>query len=162
MILAEEMAAEVDVQNVASGNASLTDLGEPRSAGRITVLVVTQSEEDRRSLSAIFGHCNWNVFKTGTIAETLNFLSHHVTPVILCDRDLPDGSWKQLLTAIGGCGYAPRLVVAARLADDRLWSEVLNLGGYDVLLKPFRPKEVFRVLSVAWHNWHDRHAVGAD
>ncbi len=40
-----------------------------------------------------------------------------------------------------------------RLADERLWSEVLNLGGYDVLLKPFEPGEVLRVVNSAWTCW---------
>jgi DNA-binding response OmpR family regulator len=36
------------------------------------------------------------------------------------------------------------------LADDHLWAEVLNLGGYDVLAKPFDGCELFRALSSAW------------
>jgi hypothetical protein len=33
---------------------------------------------------------------------------------------------------------------------------VLNLGGYDVLLTPFEPEEVFRVGSAAWLDWRRR------
>jgi DNA-binding response OmpR family regulator len=35
------------------------------------------------------------------------------------------------------------------LADEYLWAEVLNLGGYDLLAKPFRDPEVKRVLAAA-------------
>jgi DNA-binding response OmpR family regulator len=35
------------------------------------------------------------------------------------------------------------------LADEALWAEVLNLGGYDVLTKPFDPKEVHHAVSMA-------------
>jgi hypothetical protein len=42
------------------------------------------------------------------------------------------------------------VVVTSRLADDYLWSEVLNLGGWDVLAKPFREQEVLYVLDSAW------------
>ena len=45
------------------------------------------------------------------------------------------------------------LIVTDRLADERLWAEVLNLGGYDLLLKPFDPEEVLRVVNSAWTSW---------
>jgi hypothetical protein len=41
------------------------------------------------------------------------------------------------------------LVVASRLADERLWAEVLNLGGHDVLAMPFDAHEVRRVMESA-------------
>ena len=51
---------------------------------------------------------------------------------------------------------APSLIVASRLADDRLWGEALNLGAWDVLAKPFDPTEVIRSLHSAWRRWHDQ------
>jgi DNA-binding response OmpR family regulator len=30
---------------------------------------------------------------------------------------------------------------------------VLNLGAYDLLMKPFDLTEVFRVVSLAWRHW---------
>jgi DNA-binding response OmpR family regulator len=39
--------------------------------------------------------------------------------------------------------------VTSRLADERLWAEVLSLGGYDVLMKPFDVSEVYRVIRLA-------------
>jgi len=90
----------------------------------------------------------------------------------LTDANLPDGrTWKDVLReieatpmAIGThqgqayrndkeaellCGSKPPLIVVDRLADDALWAEVLNLGGYDVLVKPFDEKEVLHVLTMA-------------
>jgi len=48
------------------------------------------------------------------------------------------------------------LIVASRLADDRLWAEALNLGAWDVLAKPFDRREVFRSVKSAWQHWHDQ------
>jgi hypothetical protein len=42
------------------------------------------------------------------------------------------------------------------MADERLWSEVLNLGGYNVLAKPLNMKEVFHVVGLAWMLWKQR------
>jgi hypothetical protein len=51
---------------------------------------------------------------------------------------------------LGRMPCPPLLVVTSRIADDRLWSEVLNLGGYNVLAKPLNMKEVFHVVGLAW------------
>jgi DNA-binding response OmpR family regulator len=53
----------------------------------------------------------------------------------------------------------PFLIVTSRLADERLWAEVLNLGAYDVLAKPFESKEVVRIVSLAWLHWKDRYEL---
>jgi DNA-binding response OmpR family regulator len=42
-------------------------------------------------------------------------------------------------------------VVVSRNADERLWAEVLNLGGYDLLLKPYNANEVRRTIRGACH-----------
>ena len=54
------------------------------------------------------------------------------------------------------CDYARRLllVVASRLADEKLWLGVLEHGAYNLTLKPFQADELCRVLRNA-HN----HAV---
>ena len=49
--------------------------------------------------------------------------------------------------------HHPRLVFTSRLADEYLWVEVLNLGGHDVLVKPFRAAEVQWVLESGWRIW---------
>jgi nucleotide-binding universal stress UspA family protein len=41
------------------------------------------------------------------------------------------------------------MLVVSRHADERLWAEVLNLGGFDVLTLPFDRDELGRVLSSA-------------
>jgi DNA-binding response OmpR family regulator len=45
--------------------------------------------------------------------------------------------------------YPPPLIVSDRLADERLWAEVLNLGAYDLLAMPFDAKEVLHAVSAA-------------
>jgi hypothetical protein len=47
----------------------------------------------------------------------------------------------------------PRLIVFSRNADDRLWAEVLNLGGFDLLATPFREEEFVFAIGSAWLDW---------
>ena len=72
------------------------------------------------------------------------------TRVVITERDLPPGDWKDALSALQQLPRQPLLIVTSRLADEELWSEVLNLGAHNVLAKPFRAVEVQWVLESAW------------
>ena len=39
--------------------------------------------------------------------------------------------------------------------------EALNLGAYDVLAKPFHPKEVMHTVGSAWRNWNGQNGTTA-
>ena len=69
--------------------------------------------------------------------------------VVICEARLPDGGWKDILEDLSLLPDPPPLIVTSRFADEHLWAEVLNLGGYDVLLKPFDRQEVFRIVTGA-------------
>jgi DNA-binding response OmpR family regulator len=88
--------------------------------------------------------------RVSTCGDVEIFLSENLVAILISDCNLPDGDWKDILKALSGVSCAPTLIVASHLADDRLWAEVLNLGGYDLLIKPFDLKEASRVISMAW------------
>ena len=70
--------------------------------------------------------------------------------VVISEVCLSDGHfWKDLLLELQRMEDPPPLVVADRLADERLWAEVLNLGVYDLLATPFDAKEVLHAVSTA-------------
>jgi DNA-binding response OmpR family regulator len=122
----------------------------------VNVLLISPFDEDHQHLRDILKHSNWQQHGTRTQRETLEFLRDNVTPVVICDTELPDGTWQDVLSRLGVMECPPLLVVASRMADDRLWSEVLNLGGYNVLAKPLNMKEVFHVVGLAWMSWKRR------
>ena len=74
-------------------------------------------------------------------------------PIVLCDGE---SGWREILDEFRTFSDPPFLIVTSRLADDRLWSEALNLGAYDVLAKPFDDHEVIRVLNMAWIRWIEK------
>lgn len=53
----------------------------------------------------------------------------------------------------------PCFIVTSELADEYLWAEALNLGAYDVLIKPFDPIELIRSLSLAWQYSESRREI---
>lgn len=119
----------------------------------VTVLLVSPLDEDHQGLRQILQHSKWQQYGARTAAEALAFLEEHPTPVAICESELPDGTWQDVLAQMGRLKRPPMLVVTARLADDVLWSQVLNLGGYNVLAKPLDAAEVFHVVSFAWLCW---------
>lgn len=104
-------------------------------------------------LRAIFCRCDWALHEAGSTADVARFLNQRRVPVVICDRSLADGDWRDILQSIHSLPSAPRLIVTAIDADDALWADVLNRGGYDVLAQPFREQEVVRVVASAFRQW---------
>lgn len=119
----------------------------------VRVLAVSPADEDHRFLRHLFSHSNWVIQVARGCAEAAELLRRESLPVILCDCELPDGTWQDMLDLLEQLRQPSLLIVTSRMADDFLWAEVLNLGGYDVLMKPFDPTEVVRVVSLAWLHW---------
>ena len=112
---------------------------------REIVLSISPFRQDHDFLRSVLGR----ISEVCTCREAVALFNREKTAVLICERDLPDGNWKDILGLIAPVPYPPRLIVTSRLADEHLWSEVLNLGGYDVLAKPFDVKEVSRVMALA-------------
>lgn len=69
--------------------------------------------------------------------------------MVVTERELPDGTWKDVQSMAESLWLPPLLIVASRTADAYLWAEVLNTCGFDVLAKPFEREETARVLRYA-------------
>jgi hypothetical protein len=69
-------------------------------------------------------------------SRSLACLNHSEFPVVLCQRDLPDGAWTERLEAAGDLPEAPYLIVWSRHGGSPLWAAALHLGGYNVLATP--------------------------
>ena len=118
------------------------------------ILAVNLCRQDCLFLRTIFAPFPWKLASVVTLAQGVRQAKSQSVPVIVCERDFQDGDWKLLLEEIGRLTKPPRLIVASRFADERLWAEVLNLGGHDVLATPFDADEVHRVVSYAVDSWH--------
>jgi DNA-binding response OmpR family regulator len=122
----------------------------------VDILAVSLARADYAALRRIIGHSRWKLRRAWNFRRALAFLRRRPHGVVITDAGLPDGAWKYLLVGLAGLPVPPNLIVSSRLADEQLWAEVLNLGGYDVLLTPFQPEELFRVASAAWREWRAR------
>src|SRR6266567_4562640 len=108
----------------------------------VAVLLVSAHQTDRTSLQHILARSCWKLQVRTNWRDGLALLRQRRFPVVICDGT--DSDWRSLLCEIADLPDAPKLIVCSRLADERLWAEVLNLGGYDVLATPFDAREVLR------------------
>ena len=123
----------------------------------LRLLSISPLDEDHISLEALLnrrdGHPRsepqWIIRAVSTVQEALVELRDCRFSVVLSERDLIPGTWKDVLLELQPMPDPPMLIVTSRLADEHLWAEALNLGAHDVLAKPFDQKEVIHVLNSA-------------
>jgi len=128
----------------------ITDDCAMRPDQQIRILSISLEEDDHNALFQILDELPFAVTAARTCGEAAIRLGMEQFGIILCECKLPDGNWSEILNRISGAAEEPLLIVTSRVADVSLWAEVLNLGGYDLLAKPFSRQEVRHVLTSAW------------
>lgn len=112
------------------------------------VLFISPSRRDQADLRRILC-CGHRVVPAASCRRALDRLRCRPVGIVLCDHELPDGSWRDVFARMTASENSPPLIVTSRLADERLWAEVLNLGGFDLIAKPFDASEVRRAIETA-------------
>jgi DNA-binding NtrC family response regulator len=117
--------------------------------GPLTALVIMASERSPNLLRCLAG-LEARALTAATCSEAAAALHREpAVDVVLTDLALPDGSWCDVLNLTADLHPEAGVVVCARLADERLWTEVLDAGGFDILVEPFQEPEVRRIVTQA-------------
>jgi DNA-binding NtrC family response regulator len=128
---------------------------EDRAAiANITVIGLAFTDKDRGVLAEVCSRKQWNVLFADTCDQARAALDQVKAPVILCDRDLPGGEWRDVVQVLASFPNRACVILISRVVDDYLWNEVVQRGGYDVLLKPLREEDVVRAVRLAWSYWN--------
>ena len=117
-----------------------------------TLLIVGPVEDDC-GCDPVFDQFPWPAHRVRNCPEVALHMHSSHPCVVVCERDLVDGDWKDVLAVTASLPNPPPVIVTSRQADEHLWAEVLNLGGFDVLAKPLDKHEVNWVLNFAWEHW---------
>jgi len=121
----------------------------PIQDGFVSALMVGEYENDRMLVHDIFRKLGWRLFEAGDRRRGMDYLGRHPVQVVLAESGTPRWNWRRVLRDLRQLSRPPQLIVTSRCADDSLWAEVLNVGGYDVLARPFQADEVERVVAAA-------------
>jgi DNA-binding response OmpR family regulator len=114
-----------------------------------TILVVSPDSDNIRIVQAAATEQSVETIVAHTYREALSATAKKTIALIFCERDLPDGSWKDLLSRLVINPEPPKLVVVAEPCDRALWAEALNLGAHDVIAKPLHKRETQHVIAGA-------------
>ena len=123
------------------------------------IAFVSKSESDCLTLREAAGLVSQSVVSFPTVQHARTAIRQCDPEIVVCETEVTEsGNWQALLE---DAQAAQSLVlVVSRHADERLWAEVLNLGGFDVLSLPFDRDELRRSLSSALRH-HPRASVAA-
>ncbi len=116
---------------------------------RDALLVVSSFEEVHTYMGRVFAESHWMLHGVRTRARATLLVHENSPQVVVCERELPDGNWKDIRDELIRLADPPTLIVISRLADESLWVEVLSLGGFDLLAKPLAEKEVQQAVDSA-------------
>jgi len=132
---------------------------ETETDGVISILLMGFTGGAREALHDFLKSPRWHLREASTYTQALSLLDARPCGVFICDSGSENAIWRSVLAELEHRPHPPNLIVASRLADERLWAEVLNLGGYDVLAQPFERTEVQRVAAMAWMSWQRQAGV---
>jgi DNA-binding NtrC family response regulator len=128
---------------------------------QLTALLV-MPQERRSRLMAHLKEIDANILTACSCGEATDLLrGEPEVALVLTDLSLPDGSWFDVLNSVGDVNARAAVVVCARVADERLWTQVLEAGGFDVLVEPYQDHEVRRILAAAATGRHASQRLAA-
>ena len=122
----------------------------------VRILSISASAEDHAVLRRLLRGRSCRIESADTCEGALRRLRNCHASIVICNCTLPDGTWHNMLDYLNSCPSRPLFIVTSSLATAGLWGEVLNLGGFDVIAKPFDRREVRYVLGTAYLRVHAR------
>jgi DNA-binding response OmpR family regulator len=124
---------------------------QPQEISRqiISALAIGTTAVEQEQLEHIFQDCGWILSHVRTRDDARAFLIPNPVRIVITEAESPGGTWRGILEDLSKQPDPPPLLVTSRFADDLLWSEVLNEGGFDVLVQPLETNEVMRVIAAA-------------
>jgi DNA-binding NtrC family response regulator len=111
------------------------------------------SDNDVKSFSEAIERLEVTTLSACNLWEARNSVTDDILlDVVVTDLSLPDGNWSDVLRWTVDRRHQANVVVRTPIADEYLWAEVLWRGGYDLLVSPYGPEEIRRVIEGAWRS----------
>jgi DNA-binding response OmpR family regulator len=141
--------------------SNMQNFWSARHLARSSAPLVTASADAqaRGVLKEAADRKNWGIQFTNSCEEAWMIANRLTAPVILCDRDLPETEWRQAVLTLAALPHRPIVILLSEVADEYLWSELFRIGGFDILAKPLRTKDVRRAVKLALSCWRSEAAT---
>ena len=123
------------------------------------VLIASSDIENLKTIRAVLAEDGVSTICASTVKETREALANTPVSIVICDRELPDGSFKDLLH-LAKQERPEVLVVVTSCTDD--WKESVaakQLGVFEVIPSPCQRSNVEWVVITALRAWRQRAAL---
>jgi len=118
---------------------------------RLKILVLSRSIGDRFFLEQLGEQHHWDLWFTESPGDGFKLAARGHFDLILCDRDQPGYPWREVMDRLVSSAPRSCILLLSAVNEDYLWGDVLQRGGYNVLLRPLREKAVLCSIDAAVH-----------
>jgi DNA-binding response OmpR family regulator len=113
---------------------------------RLRILALSMSIDDSVLLRCLAQQHKWDLRLTQSPREAFQLASQSHFEIILCDRNQPGYPWREVLDRLAECSSRSCILLVSPVSRDDLWRNVLQHGGYDVLLRPLRENSTLHAI----------------
>lgn len=115
----------------------------------VRMLVVASESRDRHAVRDVLNQEGWHAMCASTAGECEELLTTQNIHLVFCERDLTDGTYRDVLAITRSLSRNVRLVVTSRLADWSEYLEALDDGAFDLIASPTQRLDIARVIRQA-------------
>jgi DNA-binding NtrC family response regulator len=130
----------------------------PRTAshpGVTDLLLISPGESDRLLLQKAVPATQWHLTHVHTCEEALAVMASVLVPVVICDEKAAAGDWRQAVKCVITSPHPAPILLASDAYDWRVWVDLIEHGGFDVVAKPFDGVDVQGKLQRAFKHWKE-------
>lgn len=110
-----------------------------------SILIATSDAESRDALAAALRGTQFLPVFAESIGESAEVLGRLPVCLVLCEENLPDGGYQDLLREAENCGVAVPLVVLSRTGEWDEYLRAIRLGAMDMITPPYH-RSIIRAL----------------
>src|SRR5579862_6774422 len=122
---------------------------QPEPEGRLRILGLSILLQDIFVLERLGKRYDWELRFANSPREGFKLAAQSRYEVILCDRNQPGYPWREVVDRLAASSPRSCILLVSPVKDDYLWQDVLQRGGYDVLLRPLREDAALHSIDAA-------------
>lgn len=115
----------------------------------IQVAIVSADPHHWQMLSSIISGCGLLPFRCETLAALTRVVGQEPFRLALCDEELPDGNYRQLISSLARLRRSVPVVVISPVDDSRSYLNAMLAGAFDYVALPGHPSELERAVAAA-------------
>ena len=113
------------------------------------VVVVTANSDNRRAVARALATLDVDAICIPTV-EQYREIAGDGANLVFCDRELPDGDFRDVLAATARCAKkAPKVVMMARYLNLDSYDQAKRAGIFEAIPTPCRPTDIEWMVTLA-------------